>query len=151
MVSSRFILTPCWQFYWMVTEPRSRWLVHSWWVNKIFWITFFFFLQSETIFFFMHASRTHGVLKADADPRIEMDHRMRIIVFWVDAQVNGRTRENKTCDTKTNRRSIPRALWGKEYVSMPTDRNFNGYTYCFLVFFFYIYGMTWTRISVYWF
>ena len=50
-------------------------------------------------YFFPRRGCVYWHFQADVDHRIETDHRMRIIVFWVDVQVNGRARENKTYAT----------------------------------------------------
>lgn len=67
--------------------------------KKILNNIFSFFLQAKqyslpSSFPPMH-ERVYWHFEADMDRRIETDHRMRIIVFWVDVEVNGRGREKQ--------------------------------------------------------
>lgn len=84
----------------------------------------FFFCRRNNIFSLRECVYWH--FEADMDRRIETDHRMRIIVFCVDMEVNGQARENKTRDTK-NKSTLAPLSFVNQRVSMLTNQNFNGY------------------------
>lgn len=95
-------------------------------LNNIFSFFPFFFLQAKQYFFFSPThERVYWYFEADMDRRIETDHRMRIIVFWVDVEVNGRGREKQNAGHQ-NKSSFGRPP-GFVNRTVSTNRNFNGY------------------------